>query len=72
MTTCAFVACTEVVECCLVGGCVNQRFQRHDFQPTTRREAEGVKASAPIEAGTKAKAGRDPKWTPRKRKAITR
>ena len=32
--TCAFTSCAEVKACALVGGCVNDRFQRHEYKPT--------------------------------------
>jgi hypothetical protein len=73
VTTCAFAPCEDSAACGLVGGCVRERFGEAPVRVAqTLREAEGLKASAPALAGTKARAGRDPKWVKRKRKVITR
>lgn len=71
MTTCAFVPCAEVVSCPLPGGCVQQRFGAAPVRmPKTLREAEGLKASAPMEVGTQPRASRDPRFIKRRRKAL--
>lgn len=68
MSTCAFVSCVEAADCGLVGGCVPLRFAH----VPKYEKASTLRANAPALTGTKPRASRDPRFTPRKRKAITR
>lgn len=75
--SCAFLPCDEVARCALEGGCVVRRFpgqQPRELEAARRswKETEGLKPSAPALNGTKARASRDPRFVPRRRKAISR
>lgn len=67
--TCAFVTCELAESCCLEGGCVQSRFAH-------QKKAETADATLPASRalnGTKpGRTKRDPTFTPRKRKPLTR
>lgn len=66
--TCAFVSCVEAEECALEGGCVTLRFAH---VPKYEKASE-LKPTAHALVGTKPRAVRDPRFTPRRRNALTR
>ena len=63
--TCAFEGCLRPEACCLVGGCVQQRFAQTPV-------AEHVLPASKALNGTKPRPVRDPARIRRPRKAITR
>lgn len=69
MSTCAFVPCDQVTECCLVGGCITKRFGK---APTRNAQLELRKnTSNPTRNGINpTRASRDPRFIKRKRKAL--
>ena len=72
MPTCAFVDCAEVTSCCLVGGCVRQRFGRGPAS-TVRLVAPTVDElpkNARSGLTPKPRASRDPWFIKRRRKAL--
>lgn len=66
--TCAFVSCLLATECGMVGGCVSLRFA---FVAPYTGPTDPIKKGAPALVGTKPRAGRDPRFIKRKRKALT-
>jgi hypothetical protein len=54
----------------MVGGCVGRRFTMPTSNPL--RPADDLKKDAPALNGTKARASRDPRTTPRRRKALVK
>lgn len=57
--TCAFYPCAEVDRCCLVGGCVKQRFPQQ-FGAASAVTTEPTKRGARKLAGTKPPKARAP------------
>lgn len=71
MPTCAFVPCGDVDECALVGGCVNERFP-HTAHGATAASRDPLLPKSEAFNDVRTRATRDPTWTPRKRKGLTR
>lgn len=70
MSTCATLPCSQVMHCCLAGGCVQKRFPEHCRQGSAIAQ-EPLRADAPALNGTKpGRTNRDPTKIKRRRKDL--
>ena len=68
MISCAFLPCAQVTACCLVGGCIQQRFGSPRQSAST---VDPLKTGAKTLVGTKpARTNRDPARIKRRRKQL--